>query len=156
VKIPLLFRRSLVTFGVLLSLFVGVATIQAAAAWTAATSPLADKPPSIESLRASLETAKERSTVLQSQLDDLSAGSTELSAALEAARERIASDATQAKELQSSLKAAKTKLAALERSIQRARSAAARVPVTVTRSTGPSTPVDHEDEHEVEHETEDD
>lgn len=153
-KIPLLFRRSLVIAGVLLSLLVGVATIQAAAAWTAATSPLADKPPSIESLRASLETAKERSTVLQSQLDDLSAGSTELTAALEAARVRIASDATQANELRSSLKAAKTKLAALERSIERARSAAGRAPVTVTRSPSASTGGDHEAEDE--HETEDD
>jgi DNA repair exonuclease SbcCD ATPase subunit len=151
-KIPLLFRRSIVILGVLLSLFVGVATIQAAAAWTAAASPLADKPPSIESLKGSLETAQERSTALQSQLDELNIGSTELVAALEAARERIAADATQAKELRSSLKAAKTKLAALERSIQRARSAAARVTVTVTRSTSASTPV----AHEVEHETEDD
>lgn len=149
-KIPLLFRRSLVMFGVLLSLFVGVATIQAAAAWTAAASPLAERPPSIESLRSSLEMASERSAVLQSQLDDLSAGSTELSAALEAARERIASDATQAKELRSSLKAAKTKLAALERSIERARSATARATVTVTRSTSASTPVAHEDEDERE------
>jgi len=151
-KIPLLFRRSLVVFGVLLSLFVGVATIQAAAAWPAAASPLADKPPSIESLRASLQTAQERSTALQSQLADLSAGSTELVVALDAARERIATDATQATELRSSLKAAKTKLAALERSIQRARSAAARVTVRVTRSASTSTPV----AHEVEHETEDD
>jgi chromosome segregation ATPase len=148
-RIPLLFRRSLVVGGVLLSLFLGVATIQAAAAWTAATSPLADKPPSIESLRASLETAKERSMALQSQLDDLSAGSTELVAALDAARERIATDATQAKELRSSLQAAKAKLAALERSIQRARSAAARVTGTVTRSASTSTPVAHEAEHET-------
>ena len=134
----------------LLSLVFGVATIQAAAAWTAAASPLADKPPSIESLRTSLETAQERSTALQSQLDELNAGSTELIAALEAARERIASDATQAKELRSSLKAAKTKLAALERSIKQARSAAASVTVTVIRSTNASTPVAHEVEHEGE------
>jgi chromosome segregation ATPase len=151
-RIPLLFRRSLVVGGVLLSLFLGVATIQAAAAWTAAASPLADKPPSIESLRASLETAQERSAALQSQLDELNAGSTELVTALQAARERIASDATHATELRSSLKAAETKLAALERSIQRARSAAAPVTVTVTRPTSASTRV----AHEVEHETEDD
>lgn len=149
-RIPLVFRRSLVVGGVLLSLFLGVATIQAAAAWTAATSPLADKPPSIDSLRASLLAAQERSTALQSQLDDIGAGSIELSAALEAARERIASDATQAKELRASLKAAKTKLAALERSIQRARSAAARVTVTVTRSASTTTSVAHESEHETE------
>jgi DNA repair exonuclease SbcCD ATPase subunit len=138
--------------GVLLSLALGAATIQAAAAWTAAASPLADKPPSVESLRASLEAAQARSSALQRQLDELNSGSAELTAALEAARERIASDATQAQELRSSLKAAKTKLAALERSIQLARSAANRVTVTVTRPASASTRV----AHEVEHETEDD
>jgi chromosome segregation ATPase len=148
-KIPLLFRRSLVVGGVLLSLFLGVATIQAAAAWTAAASPLADKPPSVESLRATLKTAQERSTALQSQLDELNAGSTELVAALGAARERIASDAMQATELRSSLNAAKAKLAALERSIQRARSAASRVTGTATRSASTSTAVSHEAEHET-------
>jgi chromosome segregation ATPase len=132
-RVKLLFRRTLVVGGVLLSLFLGVATIQAAALWTAAASPLANKPPSIDALRESLVTAQERSVVLQTQLDDLNSGSADLVVALQTARDQIAADAAQAKELRASLKAAKTKLAALEKSIKRARSAATRVIVTGNR-----------------------
>ena len=133
-------RRPLVVLGVMVSLFVGVATIRAAAEWTAASAPLAVKPPSIESLQSALTAEQSRSADLQAQLDQLTTGSTELVAALETARGRIATDATQAGDLQTSLKAAKTKLSALERSIRQAQAAAAARPRTTTAPAPAATP----------------
>jgi chromosome segregation ATPase len=141
-------RRPLVVLGVLLSLLVGAASIRAAAAWTAAGAPLADRPPSVESLRAQLATEQARSRALQAHLDDLNSGSADLSAALATARDRIAVDAGQAKELQDSLAAAKAKLAALEKSIGKARGSVAqsRAPaVTQARNTASREEGDHEE-----------
>lgn len=124
-SVPLSLRRPLVVLGVLLSLLAGMLTIRAAAAWTAASSPLVVRPPSVESLQAALAGEESRSAALQAQLDELTAGSADLAAALEAARDRIASDTAQATELQASLKAATAKLATLEKSIRQARTVAA-------------------------------
>lgn len=123
--VPIRLRQPLVILGVLVALLAGAATIRAAAAWTATSSPLAAKPPSVEGLRASLATEQARSAALEIQLDQLTAGSNDLAAALEAARDRIASDAGHATELQARLTAAKAKLAALERSIRQARATVA-------------------------------
>jgi hypothetical protein len=137
-SVPVHLRRPLVVLGVLLSLFMGAASIRAAAAWTAASAPLAVKPPSVDSLRADLAAEQARSDALLTHLDELSTGSADLSAALGAARDRIAADALQAKALQDSLVAAKAKLAALEKSIRasRARTAvsAAPAPLAATGS----------------------
>jgi hypothetical protein len=100
-------RRPLVVLGVLLSLFLGAASIRAAAAWTAASAPLADRPPSVESLQAELATEQARSRALQTHLDQLNSDSVDLMAALATASDRIAVDASHAKELQDSLAAAK-------------------------------------------------
>lgn len=139
---PVSLRRPLVVLGVAFSLFAGVATIRAAADWTAASSPLNARPPSIERLQASLTGEQARSEAFRAQLDELAARSSELTAALSAARDRIALDTSQAKDLQESLKVAKARLATLERSIRRAqatadRSATAAVaaPVTVAAPT---------------------
>lgn len=146
--VPVKFRRPLVVLGVLITLLAGVATVQAAAAWTAASSPLVSKPPSVESLRAALATEQSRSGALKVQLDELTAGSADLEAALGAARDRIAADATQAKDLQDSLAAAKTKLAALEKSIRLARAAAAKAaaPSTAGPAVAPARSGDDEDD----------
>jgi septal ring factor EnvC (AmiA/AmiB activator) len=140
-------RRPLVVLGVLLALFLGAASIRAAAAWTAASAPLADRPPSVESLRAELATEQARSRALQSHLDQLNSDSSDLLAALAAAGDRIAVDATQAKELQDSLAAAKAKLAALEKSIGNARAASAHsgAAAAPARSTGSHEGEDHEE-----------
>ena len=119
-SLPVHLRRPAVALGVVLALLAGAATIQAAAAWTATSAQLADRPPSVEQLQAALEAEQQRSLALQAQLDQLSSGSGELTTALQAARDRIAQDADQAKALQDSLAAAKKKLAALERSIRQA------------------------------------
>jgi DNA repair exonuclease SbcCD ATPase subunit len=139
-NVPVRLRRPAVLLGVVLALFAGAATIRAAAAWTAASSPLVSKPPSVESLQSALAAEQARSIALQAQLDELAAGSTDLAAALQAARDRIAEDASQAKALQANLKAAKAKLTTLERSIRQARAASpptvAAAPVAAVASIG--------------------
>lgn len=140
-------RRPLVVLGVVLSLFLGAASIRAAAGWTAASAPLADRPPSVDSLRAELLTEQARSRALQTHLDQLNSDSADLAAALAAAGDRIAVDAGQAKKLQDSLAAAKAKLAALEKSIGKARATAASgaVAATPARNTGSQEEEDHEE-----------
>lgn len=124
-SVPIRLRRPLVVLGVLFTLLAGAGTIRAAAAWTAASSPLVSKPPSVESLQAALAVEQARSGALQIRLDELTNGSSDLAAALAAARDRVVADATQAEALQASLAAAKAKLAALEKSIRQARAVAA-------------------------------
>jgi chromosome segregation ATPase len=142
-------RHPLVILGVVVSLFVGVATIRAAALWTAASSPLDVKPPSIESLQAALATEQARSAALRVRLDELTSRSTEMVAALETAGERIAADATQAEALRTRLDAAKARLVRLEQSLRRAHETAARTS-TAPGSTTATTRVQTEeaDEHE--------
>jgi DNA repair exonuclease SbcCD ATPase subunit len=153
-SVPVRLRHPAVLLGVVLALFAGAATIRAAAAWTAASAPLVSKPPSVEILQSALAAEQARSISLQTQLDELTAGSTDLTAALQAARDRIAEDASQAEALQASLAAAKAKLTTLERSIQQAGAAPPAVsgPVAAVGRTGDG---DHAGEHE-EHEEDDD
>jgi DNA repair exonuclease SbcCD ATPase subunit len=124
-SVPVRLRHPLVVLGVVLSLLAGAATIRAAAAWTAASSPLAVKPPSVEQLQADLAAEQARSADLQLQLGQLVTSSRDLVTALETARSRIATDAEEARTVQESLAAAKDKLATLERTIRQARAAAA-------------------------------
>lgn len=149
-NVPIRLRRPLVILGVVLSLLLGAASIRVAAAWTAASSPLAAKPPSVEALQADLATEQSRSTALQAQLDDLAAGSEELATALSAAREQIAVDATQARELQGSLLAAKDKLAILEKSIRDARASTSRPAAAPAAAAAPAREVEREDHQESE------
>ena len=135
--VPLRIRRPMILIGVALSLVVGVATIRAAADWTAASAPLGVRTPSVESLQSQLAVEQERSAHLQAQLEGLANGSADLSAALTAARDRITTDAAQAKDLQTSLKTAKVKLAALERSLRRQ---AAATRTTRAATAAPATP----------------
>jgi chromosome segregation ATPase len=138
--VPLVLRRPLVVLGVVLSLVLAVATVRAAAEWTAASAPLAVKPPSIEQLQADLAAEQARSADLQARLDGLTGDSTNLVAALQAASDRIATDATQAGDLQASLKAAKAKLTALERSISKAKAATSRAAATTAPAAPAPTP----------------
>jgi septal ring factor EnvC (AmiA/AmiB activator) len=107
-------RRPLVILGVVLTLFAAAATVRAAADWAAASAPLANPPASIGSMQAALEQERARSTALQGQLDSLKASSADLAAALSAATDRLATDATTADGLRQSLTDAQTKLAKLE------------------------------------------
>jgi DNA repair exonuclease SbcCD ATPase subunit len=155
-SMPVRLRRPFVILGVVLTLLAGAATIRAAAAWTAASSPLVDKPPSVEALQASLAVEQARSADLQAQLDQLTAGSTDLAAALATARERILADAADAEQLRASLSAAKDKLATLEGSIRQARAAAnASVAANPAPAVATSVPGDHDDEDDREEEDDD-
>ena len=142
--IPVRIRQPLVVLGVVLSLFGGMATIRAAAAWTAASAPLTAKPASVESLQSALQAEQARSATLQTQLDELAAGSSDLTTALEDAKNRIATDATQAGDLQARLKAAKKKLAVLEQSIRQAQSTTGRSSGAAATARPAATPPPHE------------
>ncbi len=158
-SVPVRLRHPLVVLGVVFSLLAGAATIRAAAAWTAASSPLAVQPPSVEQLQADLAAEQARSADLQLQLGQLAASSRDLVTALETARSRIATDAEQARALQDSLAAAKDKLATLERTIRQARAAAAAAvapaPPTATATPATSILVATGEDREGEHDDED-
>ena len=147
--LQLLTRRSLVVAGVVASLVVGAASIQAAAAWTAASAPLNDPPASLASIQASLEHERARSLALEEQLRTLDGASADLAAALEAAAGQVEIDTATAEELRTSLAAAKKKLAQLEASLARAAAARVAATTTVTSDAGP-TPEPHDEEDDEE------
>ena len=78
-------RRGLVLVGVVGSLLIGAASIQAAARWTAASAPLAVSPATAESLATRLADEETRSAALQAQLDELRSGMSDLTGALDVA-----------------------------------------------------------------------
>ena len=144
----LIARRTAVVLGVTASLLLGVVSIRAAAAWTAASAPLASVPVSVASLTDELAAEQARSAALQAQLDDLAGRSTELTGALEAAQGRMTTDAATAKDLRARLAAATKKLAALTQSLKQA-ARASTASVVVTGAPVPPAPTPRgEPEHE--------
>ncbi len=142
-------RRLVTVFGVIAALLLGYGSIRAAAAWAAASAPLTVAPVSVTTLQDRLAVEQARSVDLRLQLQTLNTQSTELTAALEAAQAQITSDTDHATQLAKDLKAAKQKLAKLEASIAKARQAAQRPTVVVTRTrTVASSSSGHEGEHE--------
>lgn len=127
-------RRIVTVFGVVAALLLGYGSIRAAAAWTAASAPLTVAPVSVTTLQDRLAVEQARSVDLRLQLQTLNTQSTELTAALEAAQAQITTDTDNATQLAKDLKAAKTKLAKLEASIAKARLAARRPAVVVTKT----------------------
>ena len=140
-------RRTLVIAGVAGSVVLGGATIRAAAAWTATAAPLTVAPASTETLSARLAEEEGRSAQLRRELDALRATTSDLRSALDAAQTRIAADADAADALRTRLERAKARLATLEASIARARSAGPTTP-SGRPSGGGATGGD--EEHEVE------
>ena len=112
--LKLLVRRALVVAGVAAAIVVGGASIQAAAAWTAATAPLNDPPASLTSIQASLDQEQARSAALEEQLRTLEAASADLAAPPDSAKGQVASDTATAEGLRASPSAAQTKLAQLD------------------------------------------
>ncbi len=127
-------RRLVTVVGVIAALLLGYGSIRAAAAWTAASAPLTVAPVSVTTLQDRLAVEQARSVDLRLQLQTLNTQSTELTAALEAAQAQITTDTDNATQLAKDLKAAKTKLAKLEASIAKARLAAQRPAVVVTKT----------------------
>ncbi|MFI5262787.1 MAG: hypothetical protein ACHQZR_09570, partial [Candidatus Limnocylindrales bacterium] len=89
-------RRSLVVLAVMASLIVGVVSIRAAAAWTAAAAPLTSAPVNASSITDQLTQEQALSASLQSQLTGLMTRSSQLTTALQGAQVRIAADARNA------------------------------------------------------------
>lgn len=126
-------RRSLTVAGAMAALVLGFVAIQAAAAWTVSAAPLSVAPVSVKTTESKLADEQARSADLKAQLTQLAGRTSEMTVALEAAQAQIDTDTKNAENLEKDLKAAKKKLATLERSIrQSARAAAAR---TTTRTT---------------------
>jgi len=141
----LLIRRSVVVAGVVASLVVGAASIQAAAMWTAASAPLNDPPASLASIQTSLEQERARSLALEEQLRTLEGASADLAAALDTATGQVEIDKATAEGLRNSLAAAKAKLARLEAALAKAAAARPAAAAAVTTVAGP-TPEPHDDD----------
>ena len=142
-------RRLLVTVVVAGSLLVAGLTVRAASLWAATQAPLSIAPVSVESVQQSLDQERARSAALEAQLRELESSSTDLTAALQAAQDRVGADEATAVDLRSSLTAAQDKLTKLEAALK---AAAKRSTTTVTRSTTTSTgttgtgEVEHDDD----------
>lgn len=120
-----LLRRIAVIVAVVLSLALAGLAVRAAAAWTAASAPLDLPPVSAKTLAQQLSDEQARSASLEAQLSALMNQSTELTYALQMARDRATLDAKTAKDLQAQLEATKKKLAAMQRAARMARTRAA-------------------------------
>jgi chromosome segregation ATPase len=161
IRSSLLVRRFVTVVGVVAVLALGVGSIRAAAAWTAASAPLTVAPVSVESLEASLADERARSAALVAQLSALDDRSRVLASALESANARIEGDASHADDLSKELAAATRKLEKLEAAISKARAALARQ-ATVRPAPAPAAAPaardddDHEDEDDEHEEGEDD
>ena len=148
-------RRTLTLAGAVAAVILGLATIQAAAAWTASAAPLAVTPTSVTSIETKLLEEQARSKDLEAQLRSITGQTDEMTAALQAAQERIVADAKRADDRAEDLPAATKKLKALEASIRKA--AATRTKTAVATTSGGGGASSHEDEDEDdEHEDDDD
>jgi chromosome segregation ATPase len=147
-------RRTLTLAGAVAAVILGFAAIQAAAAWTASAAPLAVTPTSATSIETKLLEEQARSKDLEAQLKSITGQTDEMTAALQAAQERIVADAKQADDLAKDLAAATKKLKALEASIRKA--AATRTKTVVATTSGGGGASSHEDEEDDAHEDDDD
>lgn len=144
------FRRLLVTVGVAGSLLMAGMTIRAASLWAADQAPLSVAPVSVDSVQEALDQERSRSAALEVQLRELEASTADLTAALQAAQDRVGADELTAEDLRASLMAAQAKLTKLEAALK---AAAAKRSVTTVRSTTSTTTGggEREDEEEDEH-----
>lgn len=117
-SIPL--RRSLTVVAVVAALILGGLSIKVAAAWTAASAPLAVAPVSLGDLEASLEAERARSAELQLELTTLQSRSEQLASALEQAVARVAADREGAAAVAERMAEANARLATLDVEIARA------------------------------------
>jgi peptidoglycan hydrolase CwlO-like protein len=120
------------------ALLLGFVAIRAASAWTAEAAPLVASPASATSIEARLTDEQARSSELQDRLRAISGQTDQMAAALQAAQERIASDAEHAAQLTSDLAAANKKLQTLQASIKAATAAARSRTVTVVQTSSTS------------------
>jgi peptidoglycan hydrolase CwlO-like protein len=155
-KHRLFIRRLITAGGVIAVLAIGVGSIRAAAAWTAASAPLTVAPVSIATLETRLADEQARSEVLTLQLLDMNARAQDLEVALEEAHGRIESDTEHATDLEAQLAAAKKQLAATEKAIAKARrTLAAQAGQAVAPKPATTSGSSHDDDHDDEDEEDD-
>ena len=116
-------RRTLTVIVAVAALLLGFAAIRAASAWTAEAAPLVASPASAKSIEAKLTDEQARSADLQDRLVAITGQTDDMSAALQAAQDRITADAKHAEQLTTDLTAAKAKLKKLEDAIKKAAAA---------------------------------
>lgn len=142
-------RRTLTLVLAVAALLLGFAAIRAASAWTAEAAPLVVSPTAAADIEAKLAAEQARTLELEGQIATMSGQAAELTAALQAAQDRIVTDGGHADQLAADLAAAKAHLKKLEAAIK---AASAQKTVTVVRTTAPSggstSTADHESEHE--------
>jgi hypothetical protein len=106
-------RRGAVIVLVALAVVAGLASIRVGAELTAAAAPPPAPPVSMSQLLSDLQAEQARSATLQSQLDELSSLTTQLSDAVDVTQGDIAADGLSATQLRARLKAAQAKLATM-------------------------------------------
>jgi septal ring factor EnvC (AmiA/AmiB activator) len=136
-------RRSMITLGVILSLFAAGATVRAASEWAASSAPLNVAPASVESLQQALQQEQARSAALEAELTQLRQAAADLSSGLATAQDRASTDQATAESLRQSLDAAQAKLAKLQAAL--AKASTVRVVTTTTTSSSGSGATYHDD-----------
>ena len=148
----LIVRRALTIVGVVAVLALGVGSIKAAAAWTAASAPLTVAPVSVSILEEKLVAEHARSDALLAQLAALDARSRDLETALAAAQGRVLADADHATTLEDQLATAKARLAKLEKAIAKAKRDLRARQAAATTTSVTTVSARSEDDHEEDHE----
>ena len=149
-------RRTLTLVLAVGALLLGFAAIRTASAWTAEAAPLVVSPPAAADIEARLTAEQARSGELEAQIATMSSQADQMTTALRAAQDRIATDRDHADQLAKDLAAAKKRLEKLEASIK---SAAGHRVVTVVKTTSSSSSSANGTHHEGdddEHEGDDD
>lgn len=158
IRSSLWLRRALTVIGVVAVLAIGVGSIRAAAAWTAASAPLTVATVSVKALEASLEVERARSAALETRLDALDQRSRDLAAALADAQARVVVDSGDADAIAEQMAEASAKLARVEAAIAKAErslkatQAAARRQAAAVAAAASSTSSSREDRHDDEDE----
>jgi chromosome segregation ATPase len=140
-------RRLLVTLAIAGALIIAGVTVRAASSWAATRAPLSVAPVSLDSVQLALEQERARSAALEAQLRELESSAGDLTAALQAARDRVGADEATAEDLRTSLTAAQDRLAKLEAALKAAAAKQATSTTTSTRATT-STPSGESDDGE--------
>jgi septal ring factor EnvC (AmiA/AmiB activator) len=138
-RVALGLRRVVVAAGVAICIVGGALTTQAAAQWTALSAPLAPSVSQAE-LAAQLANEQARSAALDAQVATLTAQSDQLAKALQAAQAQLGTDGKTAAGLQAKLKAAQTKLVAVQKALKVAAARAAAAAAAASRSAATSAP----------------
>jgi septal ring factor EnvC (AmiA/AmiB activator) len=123
IALPVPVRRALVVAGVVTSLVLGLATIRAAAAWTAASAPLDVAPVAATSLQDRLAAEQARSADLEARLTQLTDQAAQLTTALGTARAQATTDAQHAADLQAKLESSQARLRQLDQQVAQAQAA---------------------------------